>query len=233
MGFIVGILSVFTNYLFSNYDNKKLVSAPIKPENFDQINFDSNQNNYYRIDLTKPSISNNRSLLCLIFINDIDSLFVQQNVWLDKCGNNKMFVSKQKHMYIGHVLTETYSPHPWKFYCQTLLYLHKKYNYDTIKYDWIFLAKDNIWLIYENLMHLISLINVNKHNHNYYASQYVDGAINVNAGLLLSANTLAALFHLLSNMDACNEDGSVSENQMLSKYSTLKLYVVIISQFYN
>jgi hypothetical protein len=212
-----------------NYDNKKLVSASVKQENFDQINFNSNTNNYYRIDLTKANIIHNTSLLCLIFINDIDSLLVQQNVWLDKCGNSKIYVSKQKHMYIGHVLTETYSPHPWKYYCQTLLHLHKKYNYNTIKYDWIFLAKDNIWLIYENLMHLISLININKYNHNYYAGQYVNGAINVNAGLLLSANTLAALFHLLSNMDACNEDGSINENQMLSKYCTFKLYVFIIS----
>lgn len=218
MGFVVGILSVYSYYLFLNYDDKKLIPVSIEQEYVGQTNFNSHQNNYHRIDFTKPTIShNNTSLLCLIFINDIDSFHVQQNVWLDKCGNDKMYVSKQKHMYIGHVLTETYSPHPWKYYCQTLLYLHEKYNSGTIKYDWIFLAKDDIWLIYENLIYLISLINVNKHKHNYYAGQYVDGVINVNAGLLLSANTLAALFHLFSSMDACSEDVSDNENQMLSK----------------
>lgn len=231
MGFAVGVLSAYSYYLIMNYDAKKFISVTIRHNYINEIHFNIDQNTYHGINMTKPAI-NNTSLLCLIFINDIDYLYVQQNVWLDKCGNNKMYVSKQKHMYIGHVLTETYSPKPWKYYCQTLLYLHKKYNSDTIKYDWIFLAKDNIWLIYENLMHLISLLNASKHKY-FYASQYINGVINVNAGLLLSANTLAALFHLLSSMDACNENTSVSESLILGECSTFKLYVFIILHLYK
>jgi len=162
MGFVIGIMSVYTYYLLLNYeDNTKLTPVPVKDFN-SQIKM-----NYRLVDLTKSTINHNTSLLCLIFINDIDSLLMQHNVWLDKCGNDKIYVSKQKHKYIGQVITDTYSSQPWKYYCQTIMYLHNQYSSHNIKYDWIFLAKDNVWLIYENLIHLISLLNVNKHKHNY------------------------------------------------------------------
>lgn len=184
-----------------------------------QKNIDGLQR-YYQADLTKPSAhAGNTSLLCLIFINDVDTVLLQHNVWLDKCGENKIYASKEKHKYIDRVVTDTYSTSPWKYYCQTLLHLHKVYNYGTVKYDWIFLAKDNVWLIYENLMHLISVLNVDRHAHNFYAGQYVDGVLNVDAGILLSTSTLTALVLLLNDVDACNMELAKSDNQMLGKCS--------------
>jgi len=182
-----------------------------------QVNGQINTNHWrYRVDMTKPAVSHNATLLCIVFINDIDSLLTQHNVWLNKC-NNRIYISKQKHKYIDHVVTDTYSPYPWKYYCQTLVYLQNIYNSGTNKYDWIFLAKDNLWLIYENLMHLLSLLNANKHKHNFYAGQYDDGVLNTNAGVLLSTNTLTALVYLLNNMDACNTQVHNSESQTLGK----------------
>lgn len=218
MGFVIGIMSVYTYYLLLNYeDNTKLTPVPNKIFN-SQLKL-NHQRHYHLVDLTKPTTNHNTSLLCLIFINDIDSLLMQHNIWLDKCGNNKMYVSKQEHKYISHVITDTYSSQPWKYYCQTIMYLHNKYNSHNIKYDWIFLAKDNVWLIYENLLHLISLLNTNKHKHNYYAGQYgINGILNINAGVLFNTNTLTALVHLISNMDGCNSEVSNSENQMLDYY---------------
>lgn len=216
MGFFIGIMSVYTYYLVMNYENNtKLTPVPVTHFN-SQIKL--NHRHYHLVDLTKPTINHNISLLCLIFINDIDSLLMQHNVWLDKCGNNKMYVSKQQHKYIGRVITDTYSSQPWKYYCQTLMYIHYQYDYHNIKYDWIFLAKDNVWLIYENLLHLISLLNVNKQKHNYYAGQYINGTLNINAGVLFNTNTLTALVHLISSMDGCNSEVSNSESQMLGEY---------------
>ncbi|KAF0752852.1 Uncharacterized protein FWK35_00023220 [Aphis craccivora] len=213
MGFVIGIMSVYTYYLLLNYeDNTKLTPVPVKDFN-SQIKM-----NYHLVDLTKSTINHNTSLLCLIFINDIDSLLMQHNVWLDKCGNDKIYVSKQKHKYIGQVITDTYSSQPWKYYCQTIMYLHNQYSSRNIKYDWIFLAKDNVWLIYENLIHLISLLNVNKHKHNYYAGQYINGILNINAGVLFNTNTLTALVHLISNVDGCNLEVSNNESQILDYY---------------
>lgn len=217
MGFVIGILSVYTYYLLLNYeDDKNLISIAIKQ---DKAQIQYNHQHYHQVDFTNPNIKYNTSLLCLIFIDDIDSLFSQHNVWLDKCGNDKMYVSKKKHKYIDHVVTDTYSTNPWKYYCQTLMYLHTRYNSDIIKYNWIFLAKDNVWLIYENLIHLLSLLNVNKQKHNYYAGEYVDDILNMNAGVLLSANILSALVHLFSNVDACNTEVHNSENQMLGEFN--------------
>lgn len=141
---------------------------------------------------------------------------MQHNVWLKKCGDNRVYVGERKHKYIGHVVTETYSPHAWKYNCQTLMYLHAKYNSGTPKYDWIFLAKDNVWLIYENLLHLISLLNVDKH-HDFYAGQYTDGVLSTNAGLLLSTDTLTDLARLLDNLNACDTNIHNSEHQMLGE----------------
>lgn len=223
MGFAIGILSVYTYYLLLNYeDDKKLTPMTFKQENT-QVTF-NHQHHYHRVDFTNPNKKYNTSLLCLIFIDDIDSLFLQHNVWLNKCGNEKMYVSKKKHKYIDHVITDTYSTNSWKYYCQTLLYLHTKYNSGIIKYDWIFLAKDNVWLIYENLIHLISLLNVNKHKHKYYAGEYVDGILSMNAGVLLSANILSALVNLLDNVDACSTGVHNSESQMLGEFNIYLYY---------
>lgn len=218
MGFFIGIMSWYTYYLLLKYEDKiKFTPAPVQHYN-NPIKLNHHRN-YHLVDLTKPTINHNASVLCLIFINDIDTLLMQHNVWLDKCGNNKMYVSKQKHKYIGHVVTNTYSSQPWKYYCQTIMYLHNKYNSHNIKYDWIFLAKDNVWLIYENLLHLISLLNVNKHKYNYYAGQYINGVLNINSGVLFNTNTLTALVHLISSMDGCNTEISNNENQMLGEYN--------------
>lgn len=214
MGFTIGVLSGFMYWLLF-VDNRKSSSVTISRDNV-WTNFNRHQR-YYHVDLMKPSPEANITLLCLIFITDIDSLLMQHNIWLKKCGDNRVYVGKKKHKYIGRVLTDTYSPHPWKYYCETLVYLHMKYNSNIIKYDWIFLAKDNLWLIYENLLHLISLLNVNKHRQNYYAGQYINSVINMNAGILLSMNTLTDLVHLFNNVNACNKNISNSEDQMLGK----------------
>lgn len=206
LGFIFGLL---TYYLLLNYGNNKLTSVKINQEN-NQID---NKELYHQLDLTKRSINHNTSLLCLIFINDIDSLLMQQNVWGKKCGKNIVYMSKHKHNYLNHVVTETYSTHSWKYYCQTLIYLHKNY----MMYDWIFLAKDNVWLIYENLIHFISLINMKKHKYNYYAGQYVNDILTSNAGLLLSSNTLSALVKLL-NMDGCNTETIDNKSEILGEF---------------
>lgn len=212
IGFAFGVLSVYTYYLLLNYENENnFIPMTISQEN-SLIDF-NHQNQYYQVDFTKTSINQNISLLCLIFVNNIDSLLMQQNIWLNKCDKNKIYMGKKKYNYIDHVITETYSPQPWKYYCQTLVYLHKKY----MNYDWIFLAEDNVWLIYENLVHLISLINVKKHKYNYYAGQYVNGILTTNAGVLLSTNTLSILVKLLNNMDGCNTEVLDSKHEMLGE----------------
>lgn len=220
MGFVFGLLSVYTYRLFANYENdRKMVSSAVERLHGGENNI-GGLRRYYHVDLTKPSAhTGNASLLCLIFINDTDTVLLQHNVWLDKCGENKMYASKEKHKYIDRVVTDTYSTSPWKYYCQTLVHLHRVYRYGTVKYDWIFLAKDNVWLIYENLLHLVSLLNVDRHTHNFYAGQYVDGVLNIDAGVLLSASTLTSLVVLLNDMDACNTELTKSESQMLGKCS--------------
>lgn len=207
LGFIFGLLIY---YLLLNYENDKLIPVKI---NQDSSQID-NQKLYHRLDLTKKSINHNTSLLCLIFVNDIDFLLMQQNVWQKKCGKNIVYMSKRKHNYLDHVVTETYSTHSWKYYCQTLIYLHKKY----MMYDWIFLTKDNVWLIYENLVHFISLINLKKHKYNYYAGQYVNDILTSNAGILLSSNALSALVKFLNIMDGCNTEKIDNKSDMLGEF---------------
>lgn len=218
MGFLIGVISVYFYYLLLNCEDGRKFIRVFKNNQNKRLKSFSRLQEYHRVDLSKPIIHHNFSLLCLIFIDDIDSFLIQHNVWLDKCGNNHMYVSKFKHKYMDKIVTNTYSPQPWKYLCQTLIYLHTNYNSDNIKYDWIFLAKDNVWLIYENLIHLISLLNVDKREHNYYAGQYVDGALSINAGVLLSTNTFISLVHLLTNMDACNMDVFNNESQMFGEY---------------
>jgi len=208
MGFVTGILSVYTYYLLTKHEDE-IRSIPMVTTQHNKIN--SYHQSHHQVDLTKPSVYHNVSILCLIFINDIDSLILQHNVWLDKC-NSKLFVGKQKYTYFSDVVTETYSEHSWKFYCQTLIYLHKQYDSGTIKYDWIFLAKDNVWLIYENLIHLISLLNANKHS--YYGGKFVNGLLSVDAGVLISFNTLMSLANLLNNMNACDTRISDNDNML-------------------
>lgn len=211
-GFMIGLLSVYAyRFLLDYRDEKK--SIPVVPERGKSLlNF-----HYYQVDLTKSTVDyHNASLFCLIFINDIDSVLMQHNLWLDKCGKNIMYASKQKYKYIDNVVIDTFSMRPWKYYCQTLVYLHKNYNFGIVnKHDWVFLVNDNVWLIYENLIRLISLLNVNKHQHNYYAGQYIDGVLNTEAGVLLSTNVLTALVNLFNDMDACNSEVLNSESQML------------------
>lgn len=211
-GFIVGILSVYAyRFLLDYRDVKKSIPAASK---LDKSLLDLK---YHRVDLTKPTVNHhNTSLFCLIFINDIDSVLMQHNLWLDKCGKNIMYASKQKYKYIDNVVTYTYSTRPWKYYCQTLVYLHTHYNSGAVnKYDWVFLANDNVWLIYENLMHFISLLNVNKYHNNYYAGQFINGVLRIDAGVLLSTNVFKALVKLFSNVDACNSEVFNDESQML------------------
>lgn len=212
VGFVVGFLSVYMCLLLNFDDDRKLLSTTVKLEH-SPIHF----NHYHRVDFTKPSVNRNLSLLCVIFIDDIDMLFMQKNVWLKKCGNNLVHVSKKKHKYIDHVVTGTYSSHPWKCYCQTLIYLHNKYNSGHVKYDWIILAKDNVWVIYENLIHLISLLNNNKYKYNYYAGQYENEVLNMDAGVLMSTSTLSALVNSLSDADACNTMPTKNERLILGK----------------
>jgi len=220
MGFVTGILSVYTYYLLRNHEDD-VRSIPVATKHHN-----NKINSHHQVDLTKPSVYRNVSVLCLIFINDIDSLILQHNVWLEKC-NSKLFVGKQKYTYFSNVITETYSERSWKSYCQTLIYLHKQYNSGTIKNDWIFLAKDNIWLIYENLIHLISLLNANKHN--YYAGKYVNGLLSVDAGVLISSNTLMSLAHLLNNMNACDMRVSDNNNMLGNR---LKCLLAILNNGY-
>lgn len=212
MGFVIGVISFYICLLL-NYEDRNLYPVAIKQDHWPPTNLSP-----HRVDLTKSGINQSVSLLCVIFINDIDSLFMVNNVWSKKCQKNKIYVSKKKYKYTDHVVTVTYSSHPWKYYCQTLKYLHKKYISGTKKYDWIFLAKDNVWLIYENLVHLISLLNTNAHNHNYYAGQYVDGILSVDAGVLLSSTTLTSLVTLLNNMDACDDKVSNNGSYLLGEY---------------
>lgn len=219
MGFLIGVVSVYLYYLLLNCEDGRKFIRVFKNNQNKRLKSFTHHQEYHRVDLTKPTIPHNSSLLCLIFIDDIDVLHIQHNVWLNKCGNNHiMYVSKYEHKYIGQIVTNTYSPRPWKYFCQTLIYLHTNYYSNNIKHDWIFLAKDNVWLIYENLIHLISLLNVDKNEHNYYAGQYVDGVLSMNAGVLLSTNTLISLVHLLTNMDACNMEVLNNESQMLGEY---------------
>lgn len=202
-GFVIGILSVYAyRFLLDCRDGNKSIPAVSE---LDKSLLDLN---YHQVDLTKPTVDyQNASLFCLIFINNIDSVLMQHNLWLDKCGKNIMYASKQKYKYIDNVVTNTYSTRPWKYYCQTLMYFHKHYNSGTInKYDWVFLVNDNVLLIYENLMHLIALLNVNKYHNNYYAGQFVNGVLSIDAGVLLSTNVLTALANLFSNVDACNSE---------------------------
>lgn len=228
MGFIIGCLSVYTYYLLMSYeDDRKFTSVSVKEVNSQTYT----KHRYHRVDMTKSSTNHTSSLLCLIFINDIDSLLMQRNVWLDKCVNT-IYMSKEKHQYIDNVVTDTFSLQPWKYYCQTLMYVDKNYSSNIIKYDWIFLAKDNLWLIYENLIHLIALLDVDKNKYNYYAGQYVDGILSTDAGVLLSINTLSALVHMLNNRDACNTELFNSEGQILGKYSqTLLFFIHIVIYF--
>lgn len=211
-GFVFGILSVYA-YRFQLDYRDQMKTTPLKSkQNKSQLDLD-----YHRVDWTKPIVHyHNTSIFCLIFINDIDSVLMQHNLWLVKCGKNILYASKQKYKYIDNVVTYTYSARPWKYYCQTLMYLYKHYNSGFVnKHDWVFIANDNVWLIYENLMHLIALLNVNKHQNNYYAGQYIDGVLSIDAGVLLSTNVLTALVNLFRNVDACNSELFNSESQML------------------
>lgn len=211
MGFFIGVLSVYIYYLLLNYENEVKI-IPTSSYN-SEIYFNRS---HYQVDLTKSTVNYNISVLCLIFINDFDSFILQYNVWIEKC-KNKIFFSKQKYKYFDNMVTDTFSENSWKYYCQTLVYLHKQYSSGMDKYDWIFLAKDNVWLIYENLLHLISLLNVDKHN--YYAGNYINGVLNVHAGVLINCNTLVSLVHLLNDVNACDTIISNDHNDnMLGNY---------------
>lgn len=230
MGFITGFLSVYTYYLLLNFEHNRIRITPAITQSNSEKYFIPR---YYQLNTTKLSTNRTVSLLCLVFINDIDSLLMQHNVWLNKC-DNKIYMSKYEQKYIGDVVTDTYSSHPWKYYCQTLIYLNNIYSSGNIKYDWIFLAQDNIWLIYENLIHLISLINDNKHKRSYYAGQYVNDVLNTDAGVLLSTNTLIKLINLFAKMDACNEEVSDSENHVLGKLNKyFKTFILLIIILYS
>jgi len=199
MGFFIGILSVYTYYLLLNYKEEIKLNPTVRKHYNSEIHFNQS---HYQVDLTKSTVNHNISVLCLIFINDFDFFILQHNLWIKKC-KNKIFVSKQKHKYFDNIITDTYSENSWKYYCQTLIYLHKQYSSGMDKYDWIFLAKDNVWLIYENLLHLISLLNTNKHNY-YYAGKYINGLLSLNAGILINSNILVSLAHLLNDVNACD-----------------------------
>jgi len=208
MGFLIGILSIYTYYLLLNYeDGVNLIITVPKTHN---LKINVNRQNYYQVDLKKSSVKHNISVLCLIFVNDNDLFIMQHNVWLEKCNNN-IFVSKQKLQYFNNAITETYSENSWKCYCQTLIYLNKQYNSGIIKYDWVFLAKDNVWLIYENLIHLLSLLNTNKF---YYGGSYINGLLSIHAGVIINSKTLISLANLLNNMNACHTSVSNNDNML-------------------
>lgn len=219
MGFVVGLTSAYYCLLTNYEDDRRL--APARP--FSGADGGGGRRRFHRADAAaepNAAAAAAATVMCVVFVDDVDSVLMQQNVWLDRCDGTT-YVSGRRHRYVGRVITDTFSTDPWQYYCRTLV--HAEQTSSGSAYGWIFLARSDLWLVYENLMRLISLLAADKRKRKYYAGSYADGVLSTDAGVLFSADTLTALVRLLGDANACAADASKSESRTLGESAGIRL----------
>ncbi|XP_050528399.1 uncharacterized protein LOC126898434 [Daktulosphaira vitifoliae] len=216
LGFILGIGFIYIFTYLKSYDDFDLSQQKYATD-YQRI--------YYFLNFTKKSSSSayfkNVSMLCVIFIDDVDNALAQRNAWRQNDSCSKIVYVGQNNPYIiedniDWIMTKNIDKQ-WEHFCHAMNIIYNSYSK---KYKWLFIIRDNIWPIHNNIISLINILET-ENKQNFYIGSYLkikggNKFLDANSVTLFNWITFKFLMQAIGN--SCNIEKNGDVNIILDGY---------------